>query len=412
MGSVASLRCVRCGRVYGPDELEYTCIDCGIDGILDLEYDYERIAADGFGAEQLRANSDRSVWRYEPLLPVRDRGAAPPLELGPTPMYRRDDLARELGLEEVYVKDEGRLPTGSFKDRASWLGVTRARERGFSELACASTGNAASSLAGMCASVGAVAHILVPATVPEAKLAQLQVFGADVILVDAPYDEAYYLCMEAAEEFGWYNRNCAVNPYLVEGKKTGGLELAEQLGAAMPDWVAVAVGDGCTIAGLWKGLEEMRRFGVCDRLPRLLGVQAEGASPLYDAFQAGTEEIIPRTPRTLADSIAVGRPRNAAKALRAVRESAGYFIQVSDGEILEAQQLLGRTTGVFAEPTAAAALAGVRRAREEDVLGASDRVAVVITGNGLKDVGAVTASLGRPAAIPCDLDALRTAVAA
>lgn len=411
MGTVADLRCVRCDRTYTPGEVEYTCQVCKTEGILDIEYDYERIKWEGFGSDRLAADPDPSPWRYAPLLPIEDRAAAPPLQLGPTPLYRFPNLAAELGLADLLVKDEGRLPTGSFKDRASWLGVTRARELGYREVACASTGNAACSLAGMCASVSLVAHIFVPESIPEAKLAQLQVFGADVLVVDSSYDDAYYLCTDAAEEFRWLNRNCAFNPYLVEGKKTAGLELGEHLAKDMPDWLAVAVGDGCTIAGIWEGLREMRRFGVLGRLPRLLGVQAAGANPLWGAFHAGKERIEPKEATTLADSIAVGRPRNAVKALRAVREAAGSFVQVDDEEILEAQRLLAARTGVFAEPTGSAAIAGVRRAAKAGLVGSDERVLVVVTGNGLKDVRAVTRAFGRPEAIPCDLEAVRANVA-
>ena len=205
------------------------------------------------------------------------------------------ELAARWGIKNLLIKDDGRLPTGSFKDRASAVGTAKAIELGFDTICCASTGNAASSLAGFSANMGLRAYIFVPAHAPEGKVAQLRIFKSNVLLVEGSYDEAYYLCQEAAQTFGWYNRNCAINPYLIEGKKTSGLEAAEQLAGRIPDWVSVAVGDGCTIAGIWKGFVEMKRFGIIDKLPRLLGVQAAGAQPIYDAFQAGDETLRPMT---------------------------------------------------------------------------------------------------------------------
>lgn len=410
MRKIRQLRCVECGRTYAYGEVEYTCPACGIRGILDVEFDYDAIAAEGFGREALAARREQSIWRYFELLPVARRESAPTLQLGLTPIYRFPALGRDLGVRELLVKDDGRLPTGSFKDRASAVGAARARELGYTDVTCASTGNAASSFAGMCANVGLTPHIFVPASAPEAKLAQLLVYGADLLLVDGSYDEAYYLCMEAAEAFGWYNRNCAINPYLVEGKKTCGLEIGEQLGADLPDWVAVAVGDGCTVAGIWKGLKEMRRFGVIDRLPRLLGVQAAGANPIYEAFCCGSEAIERQVARTAIDSIAVGQPRNAVKALRAIRESGGAVVEIADEEALELIPFLAARTGVFAEPAGATPLAGIRRAVAAGTIGRDERVLQVVTGNGLKDVRGALRTLRRPAPIPVSLDAVRAAV--
>jgi threonine synthase len=408
---IKQLRCVECGAVYPYGEVEYTCPRCGISGILDVEFDYDAIAASGFGAAVLAARPEQSIWRYFELLPVEDRANVPTLQLGMTPIYRLPALGREIGIAELLIKDDGRLPTGSFKDRASAVGVARARELGFREIACASTGNAASSLAGMAANLGLKAHIFVPATAPEAKVAQLLIFGADVMLVDGSYDQAYWLCMDAAREFGWFNRNCAVNPYLVEGKKTCGLEIGEQLAQDIPDWVAVSVGDGCTIAGIWKGLKEMHRFGVLPRLPRLLGVQAGGANPISRAFEAGSEQVEYQQAVTLADSIAVGEPRNAVKALRAVRESGGAMVDVGDDEILAAMRLLAGRAGVFGEPAGIAALAGIRAAVERGIIGSEERVLHVVTGNGLKDARAAFKAVAPPTKIPVSLEAVRQHVA-
>ena len=412
MDKIKRLRCVVCDAVYAYGEVDYTCPDCGITGILDVEFDYDAIERGGFGARELSERRETSIWRYFELLPIEHRTSVPTLQLDVTPIYEFEELARTMGVAAFLIKDDGRLPTGSFKDRASAIAVSRAREAGYTEVACASTGNAASSLAGMAANAGLRAHIFVPARAPEAKVAQLLIYGADVLLVEGSYEDAYDLCMEAAREFGWFNRNCAINPYLVEGKKTCGLEVGEQLGSDPPDWVAVSVGDGCTIAGIWKGLKEMHRFGVLSRLPRLLGVQAAGASPIARAYAAGRETVEPEPADTLADSIAVAEPRNAVKALRSVRESGGAMVTVEDESILKAMRTLASGTGVFGEPAGVAAFAGILDAVESGVLGRSDRVLQVVTGNGLKDARAAFQAVGEPRRIPPSLDAVRDAIKA
>lgn len=411
MDKIRQLRCVECNATYEYGAVDYTCPACGMKGILDVEFDYDAIEAGGFGAQALAGRSEQSIWRYFELLPVENRKSVPSLQLGMTPVYRFPGLAAKMGIGDLLIKDDGRLPTGSFKDRASAIAVARARETGYRQVACASTGNAASSLAGMAANTQLEAFIFVPATAPEAKIAQLLIFGANVLLVEGSYDEAYGLCMEASREFGWFNRNCAINPYLIEGKKTCGLEIGEQLRQDPPDWVAVSVGDGCTIAGIWKGLKEMHRFGVLTRLPRLLGVQASGSGPITRAFDAGGETFKPEVAATLADSIAVGQPRNAVKALRAVRESGGAMVNVEDGQILEAMKLLAAETGVFGEPAGVAAFAGIRGAIESGVIASTDRVLHVVTGNGLKDVKAAFRATGEARRIPLSMNAVRDVVA-
>lgn len=384
---VTGLVCVKCGTRYDEGEVLYTCPKCGIEGILDVEYDYDALAE---FAKGLKENSDHSAWRYLPMLPLTGSEGLPPLHVGWTPVYDFPKLAQRHDVGAFLLKDDGLQPTASFKDRASSVGVVKARELGFDTVACASTGNAATSLAGFCASFGLRAIIFIPASAPEAKIAQLRAFGATVLLVDDAYERAYDLCQQAVAEFGWYNRNCAVNPYLVEGKRTAGLEIAEQCADRPPDVVVIAVGDGCSIAGVYKGMDEMKRLGIWDRVPRLLGVQAEGAAPLYHAARRGDGKLIPQKAKTIADSIAVGEPRNWRKALRAVKASEGAWITVTDEEILDAAKELPAATGVFAEPTAAAAYAGMIKARHEGLIDAKDRVLTMITGNGLKDVRRAT----------------------
>ena len=409
---VTGLKCVLCAVVYAHGDVEYTCPRCGIEGILDVEYDAERIGK-RFSRRTLESDCDLSLWRYRALLPVPDDAAElppPRLQVGFTPIVEAPALAKELGLGALLVKDDGRNPTASFKDRASSVGVLRAQWLGRNEITCSSTGNAASSLAGFAAEAGMKAFIFVPASAPEAKVAQLLVYGAKVFLVEGPYEDAFRVCQAAVEAFGWYNRNCAINPYLVEGKKTCGLEIGEQLRNRLPDAVTVALGDGCTTAGIWKGLVEMKRHGVIDRLPRLLAVQAEGAAPLARTFARGDERIEPVSATTLADSINVGSPRNGIKALRAVRASGGAIVTASDEAILAWIPRLARATGVFAEPTGVAALAGLEVAIEKGLVRRGEHVLHVATGSGLKDTRGAMRSVGPPTRIPPDLDVVRRAL--
>jgi threonine synthase len=405
---VSGLRCVRCGRRYARG-LDSPCSACGAEGVLDVEYDLARVRRSL--TPRGLAKRPRTIWRYAELLPVPARARVPPAPVGWTPLIDAPRLAEWVGVRSLLLKDESRNPTASFKDRASAVGVARALSRGARVVACASTGNAASSLAGAAAAVGLTSVIFVPEFAPEPKLAQLLVFGARVIRVRGSYDETWELCQRACARKGWYNRNAAVNPSLVEGKKTCGLEIAEQLGARVPDWVALSVGDGCTLAGTWKGLRQMHALGFIDRLPRMLGVQAEGARPLVDAFREGGE-LRPAEARTLADSICVGHPRNWRKALLAARESGGAFVAVSDDAILDALREAGRRGGVFGEPAAVASVAGLRAAVEQGIVGRRASTLAVVTGSGLKDVKAALRAAGEPVSLPPDDDALDAHLAA
>lgn len=411
---ITGLRCTLCHAVHpepapGAAPL-YTCPACGEAGILDVEYDYAAARA----ALALSApDTPRSHFRYLPVLPLPTGAVLPGPPVGWTPIIAAPGLAAELGIAALSLKDEGRQPTASFKDRASSVGAARARALGFRAVACSSTGNAASSLAGMAASLGLTAIIFVPATAPAGKVAQLRIFGAKVVLVQGTYADAFALSQQAVAAFGCYNRNAAINPYLVEGKKTCGLEIAEQLAGRLPDWLSVSVGDGCTVYALWKGLREAQALGILgpdERLPRILAVQAAGAAPLHRAFHAGTEDVPPQPAETLADSIAVGVPRNPLKALRAVRASGGTYVTVSDEEILGAMHLLARRTGVFGEPAGVAALAGVGRAAAAGIIKRHESVLHVVTGSGLKDVAAVERACPPAVRVPPDFAAVRAAL--
>ena len=407
MKYVLSAKCTRCGAEY---EALPTITTCKCGGILDIQYSYSAIR-DRFSPADLAQNRDFSMWRYRPFLPVEEDSPAPPLRVGWSPLYRADRLAGVLGLRKLYIKDDGQNPTASLKDRASAMAVVKALEAGADTIACSSTGNAASSLAGNAAAAGLSTYIFVPSQAPKGKVAQLMIFGAAVISVDGSYEDTFALSKTAIDRWGWYNRNAAINPYLSEGKKTVTFELMEQLGWQVPDYVALSVGDGCTIAGVWKGFRDLYETGFIGKLPRLISVQAEGCCPLNRALQTG-EDWRPMEENTLADSIAVGVPRNAGKALNAVRESGGIAVNVSDEEILEAMRLLGRTQGVFGEPAGVTGTAGVKKALELGLLDPEATVVSIVTGNGLKDVQSGIKAAGEPMLVRPDLDALLSAFAA
>lgn len=404
MNHVKYGKCVRCGREYAaaPD---LTNCECG--GILDIVYDYDAIRA-RFTKETLAKRENRSMWRYRELLPVEPDTPDTPLRVGWSPLYETERLAERLGLGRLYVKDDGQNPTASLKDRASAMAVAKAREAGAKVIACSSTGNAASSLAGNAAAAGLETYIFVPSRAPKGKVAQLMTFGATVVSVQGSYEDTFELSKQAIARWGWYNRNAAINPYLSEGKKTVAFEIMEQLGWAVPDYIAISVGDGCTIAGLWKGLKDLYAIGFIDRLPRLISAQAEGCCPINRAIAEG-RPWRPMEENTLADSIAVGVPRNADKALLAIRESNGLAVNVSDAEIMAAQKLLGRACGVFGEPAGVTGAAGVKKLCERGVLGRNDTVVTVVTGNGLKDVANAIKSCGEPVSIPSDMNRLLAA---
>ena len=405
--NVKCAKCVKCGKEY-PATPDVTTCECG--GILDIVYDYDYIKSH-LTKEKLAARKDMTMWRYRELLPIEEETENTPLRVGNTPLYEEPRLAEMLGLGHLYVKDDGLNPTSSLKDRASAMAVAKAKEAGKDIIACSSTGNAASSLAGNAAAAGMKTYIFVPSRAPKGKVAQLLTFGATVVSVQGNYEETFELSSKAIDRWGWYNRNAAVNPYLSEGKKTVSLEICEQLQWKAPDYIAVAVGDGCTIGGVWKGLKDLYAIGFIDKLPRLISCQAEGCCPLNRAI----EEKAPWHPmeeNTLADSIAVGVPRNPDKALQAIEESNGLVVNVSDAEIMAAQKLLGSVCGLFGEPAGVTGTAGVKKLCEMGVLGKDDTVVTMISGNGLKDVENAIKAAGAPISCPNDMESLLKAFAA
>lgn len=405
MRRVAGYRCTICGREFPFEPERMTCPHCGEKGILDILYDYDEIARD-LTRESLAACRDNSMWRYRALLPVGDGvDVSRFLRIGWTPLYESLSLGRELGVKALYIKDDGLNPTASLKDRASGVAVAKAIELGYDTIACSSTGNAASSCAGSAARMGLKAVIFVPERAPEGKVAQLMIFGARVVSVHGDYKATFDLSKAAIEKYGWYNRNAGINPVMTEGKKTVALEIAEQLGWNVTDWVACSVGDGCTIGGVYNGFYDLYRLGLIERIPKILGVQSTGCCPFVDAAREN-RPLRPTAENTLADSIAVGVPRNPVKALRAVRESGGAWIAVSDERILDAMRVLGRTEGVFGEPAGVTATAGVIQAVADGLIRPDETVTVISTGSGLKDVKNALRAAGKPRLCEPDLAAL------
>ncbi len=421
MNNLIGYQCSICGKEYGPRKVEYVCPDHGDEGLLDAVYDIQAINKQTSPARlaAMQNTSALNLFRYRPLLPVDSSVPELPLHIGWTPLYRAPRLEKMLAIREVWIKDDGRNPTASFKDRASSITVMKALELRRDLITTASSGNAGAALAGMAASVNLPAVIFVPQTAPQAKVAQLLIYGAHVFLVKSNYDAAFELCLQASKAFGWYCRNTGYNPITVEGKKTAALEICEQLALAKgsgtsgwlaPDRIFVSVGDGNIISGLHKGLLDLEALGWIESRPKLMGVQAEGAAAVYNAWVAGATDLTPVSGHTIADSINVDLPRDGRRALRAMRDTRGEALTVSDDEILEAMRVLAREAAVFAEPAAGAAMAGLLKAVRNGRVGSDESVVVVITGSGLKDVNSAIQAAGQPNTIDPNLDALKAAL--
>lgn len=409
MAHVKDLRCVKCQAHYQESEAKYVCPQCGIEGILNVNYDYDEIAKH-FNKAHLKAQPQQNFSRYMPLLPFDDEQSMYALEIGFTPLYDVPRIRENLGLNNLFIKDESRNPTQSFKDRASIVALARAREEGAQIITAASTGNAASSIAGFTASAGIKNVIFVPKTIPKAKLTQLLLFGSIVFLVDGSYDDAFELCYEVANEYGWYIRSCAINPYLVEGKKTAAFEIIEQLNYEVPDYVVLPVGDGCIISGVSKGFDEFYKLGIIDRVPKMIGVQSNVSNPITRAFNddATDFEFIP--PTTRADSISVGIPRNGLKALEYVRASEGMMIDVTDDQIMESIVYMSKYAGIFSEPAGAAGFAGIQKLNATGFFKPNDRIVTIVTGSGLKDLAATADIMPKAYTVPKDKQAVVTII--
>lgn len=402
---IKNLKCVKCGKEYSEEEDINTCKDCGIEGILDVVLDYDHIKKN-LTRESLKNDKNLSLWRYLPAIPLENEEGIQSLQVGWTPLYKMDTLSKEYGVKNFYIKDDSRNPTASLKDRASAVGVAKAIELKKDIICTASTGNAASSLAGFAAIAGKKTYIFVPETAPIAKITQLLIYGSTVFLVKGTYDEATELCFTAANEFGWYNRSCAINPFLVEGKKTVAYEICEQLNWEVPDIVVMAVGDGCSIAAAWKGFYECYTLGLTNKVPKMVGVQAENSNPVTRAFKSNSRDFIYKVPNTIADSISVGIPRNGIKALNALKESNGFMVDVSDDEILDSMKVLARGTGIFGEPAGVTSFAGIRKLSRLGIFNGNESIVSIVSGSGLKDIKSAAVTAGNGISINPNMDEL------
>ncbi len=425
-------RCTLCNTEYGPEDsgAMYNCPKDG--GNLDAVYDYRRIMRN-INPYTLVQDQNRSIWHYGPLLPMfgrninatSGRNRVPIWSLGWSPLYRAPALERALDARAIWLKDDGRLPSASFKDRASAIVIARALEMGVKTITTASTGNAASALATLVSGSGIRCTIFIPEDTPEGKLAMMLVHGAKVYAVQGSYDDAVALSNEAARRFGWYNRNTGFNPYTREGKKTAAFEIAEQLALAgpleprgpvaefgrvpqiagraaafrSPDVIIVPVGDGNIISGLHKGFKDLYAVGGIDKMPSFIGVTATLAPSLASAWRNETEEIMRVSSKTIASGISVDKPNDGIMALRTLRETRGTLIEATDEEMIEAMGTLARKAGVFVEPASAAAYVGLEKARRSGFIRGDDEVVLQLTGSGLKDTRSAALVDNKPVVI-------------
>ncbi len=396
------LKCIGCGGEYDPERILYTCPKCG--DLLSCEYDYSRLPSDLRG---IWGERTLSVWRYLEMLPIEDRrGEIISLGEGGTTLNRCRRLQKEFGLRNIYVKNEGENPTGSFKDRGMTVGVTRALQLNMESVICASTGNTSASLAAYAAKAGLTCIVLIPSgKVALGKLVQAIIHGARVIQVRGNFDAALRIARRLSEKHPLYLLN-SLNPYRLEGQKTIAYEIVDQLGEA-PDKVIVPVGNAGNISAIWKGFKELRTLGFIDNLPEMIGIQAEGAAPIAQAFRRGLDGMRPvEDPETVATAIRIGAPVNWKKAFQALKESNGFMETVSDDEILEAQSLLAAKEGLFVEPASASSIAGLRKLASSKSIDKNERVVCVVTGHGLKDPDIVLRQSPKMIEVDADLESI------
>ena len=402
-------RCIDCGARYDGDEKIYFCKKCG--GLLDVEYEDSELAlipwSKSFQERPL------GVWRYRELLPVRDDSKIVTMNEGGTRLIRCRNLEKALGVKEIYVKNEGGNPTGSFKDRGMTVGVTKALEVGARTTICASTGNTSSSLAAYSAKAGLECVVLVPAgKIALGKLSQAIIHGAKVLAVRGGFDDCLRLVKELSRDKQFYLLN-SINPFRLEGQKTAAFEIYEQLGREVPDKLFIPIGNAGNIVAYWKGFRELKSLGLIDKLPSFMGVQAIGASPIYKAFIQGSDTITPmENVETIATAIRIGRPVNWKRALKAVRETNGLVGAVTDEEILNAQRILASKEGIFAEPAGASPIAFLIKAVKEGLIEKDSRVVCIVTGHGLKDPDVVLKQVGKLTEVEADIDSVLKALGA
>jgi threonine synthase len=405
MAHVQGLRCRECGRDYDIAPI-YTCEWCF--GPLEVAYDYDSIAQ-SITRESVAAGP-ASIWRYADLLPVEPPGAET-LSAGWTPLVRADRLGAELGLGELWIKDDTRNPTNSFKDRVVAVALAKALDFGHKTIACASTGNLANAVAAAAARVGLSSYVFVPSDLESAKILTTSVYGGNVVAIDGNYDDVNRLCAELADAHPWAFVNINVRPFYAEGSKTIAFETAEQLGWHAPDHVVVPIGSGSLLTKVQKGFEELHKVGLLDQAPevRVSGAQATGCSPVATAFAEESDSIRPVKPSTIAKSLAIGNPADGYYALETIRTTGGAAVAVTDDEIVDAIRLLARTEGIFGETAAGVTIGTLAKLAADGVVRPDERVVAYVTGHGLKTVDAIAGEGGPTATIAPNLDAFHAA---
>lgn len=399
--------CNDCNKEYEEKEINYLCPVCEQEntkdkpakGVLKVIYDYDKLKKNDIDFETLKTNE------FLDILPLKNLNSLPKLKVGKTPMYKIDEVEGINLSFSLFLKDDSQNPTFSFKDRASALVSAYARENAIDTIVAASTGNAGSSLAGICASQSQKAIIMVPKTAPIAKLSQIIMYGAEIIPVDGTYDDAFDLSIAATKEFGWYNRNTAYNPLTIEGKKTVSFEIFDDLTQKIPDKIFVPVGDGVIMAGVYKGFADLLNIGIISKMPTIIAVQADGSSNLI--MNLGKENFTISKSDTTADSISVDIPRNFFMAQKYLKENKGEYIKVSDSDIIQASIMLSHNTGLFAEPAAAAAFAGFIKYYENNLIDENSINVVMLTGSGLKDLNSLRDILSVPKPVKPNIESLK-----
>ena len=402
MGSILGLRCRECGREY-PAEPIHVCEYCFAP--LEVVYDYDEIRS--VISPQRIAQGPRSIWRYTDLLPGGEKRVD--LGAGLTPLVPAPRLGAELGLHDLWLKNDTLNPTHSFKDRVVSVALTVARDFGFNTAACASTGNLANAVAAHAAHAGMSAYIFIPADLERGKIVATAVYGPQLVAVQGNYDDVNRLCSEIAGQYEWAFVNVNIRPYYAEGSKSLAFEIAEQLGWRPPDHVIVPIASGSLLTKIRRGLDELVKVGLLDgHETRISGAQAEGCSPVATAFKAGEDHIRPVKPKTIAKSLAIGNPADGYYAIKAARESGGVMESVTDEEIVEGISLLARTEGIFTETAGGVTIATLRKLAERGDVKPDERTVALITGDGLKTIEALVDKAGPTMTIPPSLDAFST----
>jgi len=401
-----NLKCINCSSLFDTDSILYNCSKCN--DLLEVEYDLDKIS-NNLGSNW--RDSPLSVWKYQDFLPIPDGVERVTLQEGGTRLHNSKKLSSFLGIDELHIKNEGDNPTASFKDRGMTVAVTKAKQLGAKIITCASTGNTSASLAAYGARGGLKRIVLIPSgKVAYGKLSQAMICGAHVLQIDGNFDKCLEVVMELSSKYEDIYLVNSINPFRIEGQKTIVFEIFEQLGH-VPDWIIVPVGNAGNVSAIWKGLNEFLQLGIIDKLPRLVGVQAEGSAPISAAFSEGKMEVnYIQKPETLATAIRIGAPASWKKALRAIYDSNGLATTVSDKEILEGQMNLAKLEGLFIEPASAAPIAALKKLLRNGTISSDEEVVCIATGHGLKDPDIITKFVEKPTEVSSNIDEIQKVI--